>query len=421
MRRALRFSLCFSLVALAVGLVGCQLIEEHNDPQASTTPVAVQATAAPRPKQAKHKRKHTKPAPVSTLDPEPPSDGAEPEGETTEASAAANEDANACPDDMVLVNGDYCRNVQHTCLEYVMDVEGSPDKDRCKKYSTVVECKDDKPRRKMRYCMDRYEWPNKKGEIPYTLTSWEDAARMCNAVGKRLCTQSEFNFACEGEEMRPHATGFERDDKKCNIDKPWHKRRKNMLPRVQCEASPTCKAEMDRLDGREPSGSREECVSPFGVYDMNGNVNEWVSMPWKSPGKRSAVKGGWWGPVRNRCRPIVQSHGETYIGYEVGFRCCSAADQPAKEATASSAAPSSAAAVPRIRTGGGSAPIFRPPLQGARPVRPPVAQPPSPPVQAKPAAKPKVGAETASGETAKPAAPAQPEHSGQRTAALGGD
>ncbi|MCA9631229.1 MAG: SUMF1/EgtB/PvdO family nonheme iron enzyme [Myxococcales bacterium] len=337
MRRALRFSFCFSLVSLTVGLVGCQLIEDRSDPQAEATP-AVQPTAVKQgPKQ--HKQKHRKPAPLATVaepqESEAP-DEAEPEDETTTASAEAQDDEQACPNDMVLVSGDYCRNVQHTCLEYVMDVEGSPDKDRCKKYSTVVECRDTKPRRKMRYCMDRYEWPNKKGEIPYTLTSWEDAARMCNAVGKRLCTESEFNFACEGEEMRPHATGFERDDKKCNIDKPWHKRRKDMLPRVQCEASPTCKAEMDRLDGREPAGSREECVSPFGVYDMNGNVNEWVSMPWKRPGKRSAVKGGWWGPVRNRCRPIVQSHGETYIGYEVGFRCCSAADEPAKSADASS-------------------------------------------------------------------------------------
>ncbi|MGE0328815.1 MAG: formylglycine-generating enzyme family protein [Polyangiaceae bacterium] len=339
MRRALRFSLCFSSVGLAISLVGCRLIEEHQEPQREVAPVAVD-TAAEQPKskaKASHKRRH-KPAPLATVAPvaqesETP-DEAEPEDETSQAGAAT-DDTNACPEDMVLVSGNYCRNVQHTCLEYVMDIEGSPDKDRCKKYSPVVECKDTKPRREMRYCVDRYEWPNKKGEVPYTLTSWEDAARMCNAVGKRLCTESEFNFACEGEEMRPHATGFERDDKKCNIDKPWHKRRKEMLPRAQCELNATCKAEMDRLDGREPSGSREECVSPFGVYDMNGNVNEWVSMPWKSPGKRSAVKGGWWGPVRNRCRPIVQSHGETYIGYEVGFRCCSDADQPTKAASAS--------------------------------------------------------------------------------------
>ena len=61
---------------------------------------------------------------------------------------------------------------------------------------------------------------------------------------------------------------------------------------------------------------------PFGIYDLNGNANEWVSEPWKQPPHRAAIKGGWWGPVRNRCRAITTAHDETYLGYEVGFRCC---------------------------------------------------------------------------------------------------
>jgi formylglycine-generating enzyme required for sulfatase activity len=63
-------------------------------------------------------------------------------------------------------------------------------------------------------------------------------------------------------------------------------------------------------------------VSPFGIYDLNGNANEWVSEPWKQPPHRAAIKGGWWGPVRNRCRAITTAHDEKYLGYEVGFRCC---------------------------------------------------------------------------------------------------
>ena len=304
-----------------VGLVSSAVVLAQGCSQGSPPPAPEAATAssaktaapvaqvAPK-KHHHHKRRQGRPGPQAAVIKKPKPD-----------TAPAAEPA--CPEDMALVSGDYCRAVEERCLEYAQDEKHGPDKNRCLKFEKPTRCVSKSPEpRQMRYCMDRYEWPNKKGEIPYTLTSWEDAARMCNAVGKRLCTESEFNFACEGEEMRPHATGFERDDKKCNIDKPWHKRRKDMLPRVQCEASPTCKAEMDRLDGREPAGSREECVSPFGVYDMNGNVNEWVSMPWKRPGKRSAVKGGWWGPVRNRCRPTVTFHKEEDYGYEAGFRCC---------------------------------------------------------------------------------------------------
>ena len=79
---------------------------------------------------------------------------------------------------------------------------------------------------------------------------------------------------------------------------------------------------MKRIDGRRPIGENKECVSPFGIYDLNGNANEWVSEPWKQPPHRAAIKGGWWGPVRNRCRAITTAHDETYLGYEVGFRCC---------------------------------------------------------------------------------------------------
>lgn len=348
MRRALRFSVSASLVGATLSLLGCDLVSNWSKEQAP--PLAATPTPEPkqRPKQAKQAPKRTaKAAPQAKAPDAPeetiePGDSAEPEpAEATVAASSSEPESETCPEDMVLVSGGYCRNVEERCLEYVMDIEGSPDKSRCKRFAEPTVCTDKQPRREMRFCMDRYEWPNKKGEIPHTLVSWEEAARSCNAVGKRLCTESEFTFACEGEQMQPHATGFVRDDKKCNIDRDWLKRRKEMKPRLQCEVDAVCKAEMDRLDGREASGAREECVSPFGAYDLNGNVNEWVSMPWKGPGKRSAIKGGWWGPVRNRCRPIVQSHGETYIGYEVGFRCCDNADRKDRTALGPEAPPSS--------------------------------------------------------------------------------
>jgi formylglycine-generating enzyme required for sulfatase activity len=64
------------------------------------------------------------------------------------------------------------------------------------------------------------------------------------------------------------------------------------------------------------------CVSEHGVYDLNGNVNEWVVRTDQRAPNRSGLKGGWWGPVRNRCRPMTTFHLEGDYGYEVGFRCC---------------------------------------------------------------------------------------------------
>jgi 23S rRNA (uracil1939-C5)-methyltransferase len=55
--------------------------------------------------------------------------------------------------------------------------------------------------------------------------------------------------------------------------------------------------------------------------DMTGNVDEWVinesGMPYKS-----GLKGGYWGPVRDRCRPMTTAHYENFIFYQIGFRCC---------------------------------------------------------------------------------------------------
>ena len=201
--------------------------------------------------------------------------------------------------------------------------KGVPDENRCVRFEKPALCVSTAPTpRRMNFCMDRYEYPNRVGELPKTLVDWQEASRLCSIQGKRLCTESEFTFACEGEEMRPYAIGFERDASKCNIDKPFLKRRLELKADAECRVDPRCAAEFARLDGRARIGDRSACVSPFGVHDMNGNVNEWVSLPWKQPPHRAALKGGWWGPVRNRCRAMVATHGEKYMGYEVGFRCC---------------------------------------------------------------------------------------------------
>jgi formylglycine-generating enzyme required for sulfatase activity len=219
---------------------------------------------------------------------------------------------------MALVTGRYCPVVQQVCLERPK-VLGGRGYRQCQRYAPS-KCL--APRRALRFCMDRYEWPNQRGVKPRTLTSWPEARALCEARGKRLCTEDEFNFACEGEEMKPHVYGFERSDRICNADRPYIERTYNYRPWEQCLASEPCRKEYERLDQRLPAGSKPGCVSDHGVYDLNGNANEWVFRTAERSPKRSGLKGGWWGPVRNRCRPMTTFHLEGDYGYEAGFRCC---------------------------------------------------------------------------------------------------
>jgi formylglycine-generating enzyme len=68
---------------------------------------------------------------------------------------------------------------------------------------------------------------------------------------------------------------------------------------------------------------------------MTGNVDEWVVHEGGKPFK-SALKGGYWGRVRDRCRPATTAHNEAFAYYQIGFRCCSdapaSADVPAQPA-----------------------------------------------------------------------------------------
>ncbi len=108
--------------------------------------------------------------------------------------------------------------------------------------------------------------------------------------------------------MRPYPYGFVRDPTICNFDK-----------------TNLGKMGEGLNDLRAPIGDYPLCLSPFGVHDMVGNVDEWSRREDTQPPMRGSLRGGWWLPGRNRCRAATREHGESYSGPQVGFRCCDAA------------------------------------------------------------------------------------------------
>ena len=174
------------------------------------------------------------------------------------------------------------------------------------------------PRRQLTFCIDEFEFPNKQGENPIIVVDYYEAGAMCRAQGKRLCNESEWTMACEGEEGKPYPYGYDRNPSACVVDRQWRQFKEGALwPRD----TDVAREEVDRLWQGAPSGTHPLCRSPYGVFDMTGNVDEWTQTV-RSGGFSSILKGGYWGPVRARCRPSTRAHNERFLDYQEGFRCC---------------------------------------------------------------------------------------------------
>jgi formylglycine-generating enzyme required for sulfatase activity len=229
---------------------------------------------------------------------------------------------------MLPVEGRYCAKALQVCARELGNHRGHPTRsERCLEYVAPSVCEG--PRSDLRFCIDRFEWPNRDGEKPLVLVSWTEATQLCASVGKRLCGEEEWTLACEGSEMLPYTLGYSRPVAECSIDLPYRKPRRALLPHAECLRDGRCLEELAHLDQRRPALPTSSCTSPFGAIDMNGNVNEWVNASGGRYPHRGALKGGWWGPVRNRCRPAVLQHRDDHWGYEIGFRCCRNAEDTA--------------------------------------------------------------------------------------------
>ncbi|MBN1308925.1 MAG: SUMF1/EgtB/PvdO family nonheme iron enzyme [Chitinispirillaceae bacterium] len=165
-----------------------------------------------------------------------------------------------------------------------------------KRYAEPLFCPDDmflvdlppgKPGRPFfKVCVDRYEYPNVKGAHPRINVSYDDALSLCHKRGKRLCTAEEWKWACGGIEGYTYPYGWNLEKGKCNVDG-------SRTP--------------------EPSGSRHNCVSKFGGYDMVGNVFEWVTGPKKQP--------SFMGGPYSKCQTLTEGVGGS-AKPQSGFRCC---------------------------------------------------------------------------------------------------
>ena len=147
------------------------------------------------------------------------------------------------------------------------------------------------------FCVDRYEYPNQVGGAPLVNVSFRQAKQSCEAAGKRLCGEDEWERACKGPAGTRFPYGNEFEEGTCNVGKD------------------------DQPKAPRASGASQQCRSGFGVVDMSGNVAEWTSSP--MAGGDFILKGGDAAhpDYASRCaNRAAMSSGKRSAS--VGFRCC---------------------------------------------------------------------------------------------------
>lgn len=212
-----------------------------------------------------------------------------------------------CPAGMIAVAGEYCIDRYEGSLLEVLP------RGRTRPWSPFAPVP---PGRRVRAVA-------RAGAFPQGYISQVQARAACQAAGRRLCAEPEWVRACKGPTPNPWPYGPRYVPQRCNDHREGPVRRIFGLGDV-FHATQMNDPRLNQLPGTlARAGSHTRCRNRYGVFDMVGNLHEWVEATTR--GGRGVFRGGYYVDVHingEGCDYATRAHNPSYHDYSIGFRCC---------------------------------------------------------------------------------------------------
>jgi hypothetical protein len=230
-------------------------------------------------------------------------------------SASSSAAGKNCPSGMSLVSG-YCIDTYKASLVQVVSQGEKP----WPYYSVPA-------------AGQTYKAVSVAGAKPQAYISGEMAAAACSQSGKRLCSSKEWVQACKGPLGKQYPYGGQYEPHVCNehsypkYETGWIAPMYRLFgPKPPFDSNAAMNdPRLDQLPGTVAATGGapfDGCKSDSGVYDMVGNLHEWVA---DRNGARGVFKGGYFVEAElngHGCDVTTTAHGFSYHDYSTGFRCC---------------------------------------------------------------------------------------------------